>query len=137
MNKQDKRLSIGGLSKLTGCNIETIRYYEKIALLPAPSRTEGGHRIYSTDLQKRLIFICKTRALGFALEEVRNLLELINGDYSCNEVKHLVLEHIKVVKAKINELAQLQSSLESMASQCSGGDLPDCAAIDSLFENEV
>ncbi|SFG52419.1 MerR family transcriptional regulator [Neptunomonas qingdaonensis] len=136
MMKEDKTLSIGGLSKLTGCNIETIRYYEKIALLPAPLRTQGGHRLYSNSLQKRLIFICKARGLGFTLEEVRNLLELINGDYSCDEVKHLVLEHLNVVKTKIDELARLQSSLELMASQCAGGDLPDCAAIDSLFEKE-
>jgi len=136
MTRQNKALSIGGLSKLTGCNIETIRYYEKIDLLPAPLRTEGGHRLYPNSLQRRLVFICKSRSLGFTLEEVRNLLELINGDYSCDEVKQVVLEHLSVVKGKINELVRLQNSLESMAAQCSGGGFPDCAAIDSLFELE-
>lgn len=134
MTRQDKALSIGGLSKLTGCNIETIRYYEKIALLPAPLRTEGGHRLYPNSLQKRLVFICKARSLGFTLEEVRNLLELTDGDYSCEQVKKVVLEHLSVVKNKIDELVRLQSSLELMADKCTGGDLPDCAAIDSLFE---
>lgn len=136
MVKQNKTLSIGGLSKLTGCNIETIRYYEKIALLPAPSRTQGGHRLYPNSFQRRLIFICKARSLGFTLEEVRNLLELIEGNYSCDEVKQIVLAQLCVVKTKINELTQLQNSLESMASQCAGGELSDCAAIDSLFEME-
>lgn len=134
MTRQDKALSIGGLSKLTGCNIETIRYYEKIDLLPAPLRTEGGHRLYPNSLQRRLVFICKARSLGFTLEEVRNLLDLTDGSYSCDEVKHVVLGHLSVVKKKIEELARLQTSLESLAAQCKGGDLPDCAAIDSLFE---
>lgn len=136
MIKQDKTLSIGGLSKLTGCNIETIRYYEKISLLPAPLRTNGGHRLYPRSLQSRLVFICKARSLGFTLEEVRDLLELINRNYSCDEVKQVVLEHLGVVKTKINQLVRLQNSLESMVSQCAGGSLSDCAAIDSLFERE-
>jgi MerR family mercuric resistance operon transcriptional regulator len=134
MAEKSGGLSIGELSKLTGCNIETIRYYEKISLLPAPARTEGGHRQYQESLQSRLVFICKTRRLGFSLEEVRNLLELTDGRYSCDEVKQVVLKHLGVVKNKIDELALLQTNLESMAAQCKGGGLPDCAAIDSLFE---
>ena len=134
MTKTGDSLSIGGLSKLTGCNIETIRYYEKISLLPAPTRTLGGHRQYPTALQRRLTFICKARRLGFTLEEVRNLLALTDGNYSCDEVKQVVLDHIRVVRDKINELDTLESSLEAMAAQCSGGGLPNCAAIDSLFE---
>jgi MerR family mercuric resistance operon transcriptional regulator len=134
MAKKGDSLSIGGLSKLTGCNIETIRYYEKISLMPPPSRTEGGHRQYQESLQQRLMFICKARRLGFTLEEVRNLLELTEGDYSCNEVKQVVLGHLSVVRSKIDELIRLENSLESMAAQCTGGGLPNCAAIDSLFE---
>ncbi len=134
MAKKCVALSIGGLSKLTGCNIETIRYYEKISLMPAPTRTEGGHREYQESLQKRLMFICKARRLGFTLGEVRNLLELTDGDYSCDEVKQVVLGHLHVVRNKIDELVRLESSLESMAAQCTGGGLPNCAAIDSLFE---
>ncbi|MCW9051869.1 MAG: helix-turn-helix domain-containing protein [Motiliproteus sp.] len=127
-------LSIGGLSKLTGCNIETIRYYERISLLPAPARTEGGHRKYPQSFQERLMFICKARRLGFTLEEVRNLLELTDGGYSCDEVKQIVLSHLSVVRNKIEELVRLESSLESMAAQCTGGGLPNCAAIDNLFD---
>ncbi len=129
-----KTLSIGGLSKLTGCHIETIRYYEKINLLPAPLRSAGGHRVYPSNLQSRLVFIRKARNLGFTLEEVRNLLELVNGDYTCDEVKQVVIEHIGVVTTKIKELSQMKKSLKVMTTQCSGGGLHDCAAIDSLFE---
>ncbi len=131
-NKCDS-VSIGGLSKLTGCNIETIRYYEKASLMPAPARTEGGHRLYSKTLQRRLTFICKARRLGFTLQEVRSLLEMTDGGYSCDEVKQVVLNQLSVVRSKIEELARLESNLETMASQCSGGGLPHCAAVDSLF----
>jgi MerR family mercuric resistance operon transcriptional regulator len=130
----DKALSIGGLSKLTGCNIETIRYYEKINLLPAPHRSEGGHRMYPSNLQSKLVFIRKARNLGFTLKEVRNLLDLISGDYTCDEVKQVVVEHIDVVTTKIKELTQMRNNLKVMASQCLGGSFTDCSAIDSLFD---
>ena len=81
-------LTRGALSKRTGCNIETIRYYEKIALMPDPPRSAGGHRIYGEDLVKRLTSIRRARELGFTIEEVRGLLGLVDGgDYSCAEVK--------------------------------------------------
>ena len=134
MNRKAAALSIGRLSKKTGCHIETIRYYEKISLLPAPTRTEGGHRLYSQALQQRLIFICKARGLGFTLEEVRNLLCLTDNSYSCDEIKQVILGHLDVVKNKISELVRMQNSLESMAGQCIGGSLSQCAAIDSLFD---
>ncbi|MFT6915752.1 MAG: MerR family mercuric resistance operon transcriptional regulator [Motiliproteus sp.] len=134
MAKKRETLSIGGLSTLTGCNIETIRYYEKMTLLPAPARTAGGHRLYPVTLQKRLMFICRARRLGFTLEEVRHLLGLTEGDYSCAEVKQVVLGHLGVVRNRIEELVRLETNLTSMAAQCTGGALPNCAAIDSLFD---
>ncbi len=71
---------IGSLSKRTGCNIETIRYYERIGIMPKPPRTEGGHRVYTRDRLKRLTFIRRSRELGFTLDQVRNLLSLADGD---------------------------------------------------------
>jgi DNA-binding transcriptional MerR regulator len=67
------RIAIGRLSKHTGTNIETIRYYERISLLPAPPRSSGGCRLYGTDHLKRLNFIRRARALGFSIGEVRTL----------------------------------------------------------------
>lgn len=61
-------LGIGELSRNTGCNIETIRYYERLGLLHKPLRTEGGHRLYNTTNQQRLLFILRARRLGFSLE---------------------------------------------------------------------
>jgi MerR family mercuric resistance operon transcriptional regulator len=67
---------IGELSRITGCPIETIRYYEKLQLLAEPQRTEGGHRLYNKVHQKRLGFILKSRGVGFTLEKTRELLSL-------------------------------------------------------------
>jgi MerR family transcriptional regulator, mercuric resistance operon regulatory protein len=65
------RIAIGRLSKHTGTNIETIRYYERVGLLPAPARTPGGYRQYGTDHLKRLNFVRRARTLGFSIGEVR------------------------------------------------------------------
>lgn len=127
-------LTIGALSKHTGCNIETIRYYERIGILLAPPRTEGGHRLYGRDHLKRLFFIRRARELGFSLQEVRGLLSLVDGgDYTCAEVRALTLKHADEVKRKITDLKKLERVLKRMASQCEGGEIPECPAIDALF----
>lgn len=130
------RATIGTLSKLTGCNVETIRYYERIGLLPAPPRTEGGHRVYGDVHARRLTFVRRSRELGFAIEEVRELLSLVDGKrYTCDEVQALTLDHLADVKKKLADLRQLERVLRKMAAQCSGGKVPECPIIDALFES--
>ena len=81
-------LTRGALAARTGCNIETIRYYERIGLLPPPPRSAGGHRLYGRDLVKRLTFVRRSRDLGFTLKEIRELLRLVDGGtYTCGEVE--------------------------------------------------
>jgi DNA-binding transcriptional MerR regulator len=75
--------TIGEISEQTGVHIETVRYYEKVGLLPPPPRTEGGHRLYADDHLKRIIFIRRSRELGFTLDDIRNLLGLVEGGYTC------------------------------------------------------
>ena len=74
-------LSIGGLSKRTGCNIETIRYYERIGLMPAPPRTPAGRRVYDDDHVRHLTSIRRSRELGFTLDAIRGLLRLVEGGH--------------------------------------------------------
>src|SRR5438093_6341175 len=82
------RLAIGTLSKRTGCNIETIRYYERVGLLPAPARSSGGYRLYGTGHLKRLAFVRRARTLGFSIDEVRTLLRLADErKRPCAEVR--------------------------------------------------
>jgi DNA-binding transcriptional MerR regulator len=74
--KKSEGISIGDLGRLTGMNIETIRYYEKIKMLQAPPRTAGGHRVYGPNETRALAFIRRARELGFTLDEIRALLDL-------------------------------------------------------------
>jgi len=133
---QAQRLMIGGLSQRTGCNIETIRYYERVGMPPAPPRTEGGHRSYGEKHLERLTFIRRSRELGFTLDEVRSLLSLVDGgDYTCGEVLALTREHLEAVRAKILDLKRLEKTLTEIAGQCSGGAVPNCPIVDALFQH--
>lgn len=131
-------LSRGALARRTGCNIETIRYYEQIGLLPPPPRSQGGHRIYDQDLLKRLNFVRRSRELGFALGEIRGLLRLVDGRrYTCAQVEALTLDHAREIRRKIADLRKLKQALEAMASQCSGGRVPECPIVDALFDSRA
>ncbi|MFQ5566805.1 MAG: helix-turn-helix domain-containing protein [Paracoccaceae bacterium] len=128
-------MTIGGLSKETGVNIETIRYYERVGILPAPPRTEGGHRLYMQPHVKRLTFIRRSRELGFSLDEIRALLHLVDGgDFTCAEVEAITLQHLDGIRRKIADLRKLERVLRKMAAQCDGGAVPECPVIDALFD---
>ena len=134
MDAQHPVLGIGALSRQTGCNIETIRYYEKIHLLNVPARTEGGHRMFDHAQVKRLTFILRCRQLGFSIGEIRNLLGLVDGDAaSCAEVKSVTELHLGDVRQKIHDLKNLEAVLAQMVSECSGTEVPECPIIDTLY----
>ena len=127
-------LLIGEISRRTGVNIETIRYYERIEVMPRPKRSEGGHRLYNESQLNRLAFIKRSRELGFTLKEVRALLTLIDsGKMTCSEVHALTIEHLKQVKSKIDDLRKLEHALKNLAAQCSLGDVSDCPIVETLF----
>jgi len=130
-----KPLTRGGLAARTGCNIETIRYYERVGLLPPPPRSAGGHRLYGEGLMRRLNFVRRSRDLGFSIEEIRELLRLVDGGtYTCAEVERLARDHVREIRRKISDLRKLEKALETMAAQCSGAAVPDCPIIDALFD---
>lgn len=126
-------MTIGALSDRTGVNIETIRYFEKVGLLPAPPRTEGGHRSYGTEHVRTLAFIRRGRELGFTPDEVRALLELRQpGKASCCEVKEIAAHHLDRVRAKIADLTRLERLLTKTIDQCSGEAAPECPVLDMI-----
>lgn len=127
-------LSIGALSKQSGVNIETIRYYEKIGVMPAPARSAGGYRLYLPEHLKRLGFVRRGRQLGFSLDELRGLLELVDGHaYTCAEVHALTLQHLTEVRRKIVDLRRLERVMADMVAQCTEDLVPECPVIDALF----
>jgi len=133
--KPAKGLSIGALSQDTGVNIETIRYYERVGVMPAPERTAGGFRKYREDHLKRLNFIRRGRELGFSLADLRELLRLVDGHaYTCAQVRTLTLRYLAETRRKIADLRRLARVMANMVAKCTGRRVPDCPIIDALFE---
>ena len=125
--------TIGALSELTGVNIETIRYYEKIGLLPPPRRTEGRHRLYDRDLTQRLQFVRRSRELGFSIEEIKALLRLVDqGGLGCREAKSITEGHLADIRGKISDLKRLERVLGRLATACEANELPQCPLLETL-----
>ncbi len=121
------------LAKATGCNLETIRYYEQIGIMPDPPRTARGFRVYGEEHVRRLRFVMRMRELGFSLNEVRGLLTLVDGGtQTCAEVHERTLAHLSDVRARITDLKRIESVLEETAAKCSGEDVPECPVLDAL-----
>ena len=128
-------LSIGALSRRTGVNVETIRYYERRGVLAAPPRTAGGHRIYDDTHRQRLRFVRRCRELGFGLDEIMQMLRLVDGgDVTCAEVRGITVAHLADVRAKIADLKRMERSLADTARRCAGDETPDCPIIEALFD---
>ena len=126
-------VTIGHLARATDTKVETIRFYEKTGLLPAPARTEGNYRAYNEQHLNRLSFIRRARDLGFSIDQIRALLKLSDDkERSCEAIDALVREHLQAVDAKIRDLKALRRELDNMLGQCSRGAVAECRIIEAL-----
>jgi len=130
----DGPVSIGELAKVTSTKVVTIRYYERIGLLASPPRTSGNYRAYDGEQVARLRFIRKCRDLGFALDQVRDLLKLSSRkEQDCTEVDRLAAAHLAAVESKIADLKRLATELRRLNACCQGGGrIADCRIIEAL-----
>ncbi len=121
------------LARATGCHLETIRYYERIGLMPDPPRSTSGYRVYDEAHVRRLRFILRARELGFGIDEIRGLLQLVDcRSQTCAEVQRRTEPHLAEVRAKIADLQRIETTLVTMISQCSGKNVPECPILDAL-----
>jgi Cu(I)-responsive transcriptional regulator len=126
-------LTIGDLGKATGTNAETIRYYERIGLLPKPPRTSGNYRDYGQAELGRLSFIRRARDLGFSLDQVRALLGLSDDRArDCADVDRIAEAHLLEVDRKLADLTALRRELKAVIDSCGGGSVADCRIIEAL-----
>jgi MerR family transcriptional regulator, mercuric resistance operon regulatory protein len=124
---------IGELSRRTGVNIETIRYYERIKMLPPPPRSEGGRRVYGPVQVQRLSFIRRGRELGFTLDEIRALLALGGPEKApCVQVREIATKHLDDIRAKIADLRKLERLLARTVERCEDGEAPECPMLEIL-----
>ena len=131
MSRQD--LTIGRLALSAGVNLETVRYYERIGLMPAPARTQGGPRCYEPEHAQRLRFIRRSRELGFGIDAIRRLIALCEPTaQSCSEVRDMAQDHLVSIEAKIADLQRLQALLKQTVSDCGDGRRVRCPVIEEL-----
>lgn len=126
-------MQIGDLSRRAGVNIETIRYYERIGVLPKPARQANGRRIYGPADAERLGFIRHARYLGFDLPSIRVLLALQEQpEVSCDDASRIAQGQLEVVENRIARLVKLRDELARMVSECSRGRVSECHVIEAL-----
>lgn len=128
-----KSYTVGQLAQDTGIKPVTIRYYEKIGLLPQASRSEAGYRLYSKADHSRLLFIRRSRGLGFSLDDIRELLSLADRQQeSCAGVDAKVEQQLEQVRSRLNDLRAMEQELERLSQCCEGGVIMDCRIIETL-----
>lgn len=128
-----KGRSIGRLSTATGVKVPTIRFYEKIGLLPQPARNASDYRMYDDAAFQRLAFIRHARQLGFEIDAIRSLLDLADDPARpCDEANRIAERQLSAVEAKIEGLESLRAELQRMQVACAGGRVSNCRVIEAL-----
>ncbi|MDE1915948.1 MAG: helix-turn-helix domain-containing protein [Sphingomonadales bacterium] len=128
----DTAIAIGELSRRTGCNIETIRYYERIGLIPRAAR-RGRYRSYGATDVGRLLFVRRARELGFTLEEIAALLGIaIAGQVNCGEARDIAAAHLMGVRKRLADLKRMERVLAATVAACDRDDHAGCPLIDTL-----
>ena len=127
-------LTIGRLAQEVGLNLETVRYYERRGLLPAPPRSLSGYRLYPTETARRLRFIQRAKDLGFSLREIKELLSLrVSPRTSRKEIRQKAEAKITDIRAKIQSLESIEKSLRRLTKACGGcGPVSECPILEGL-----
>lgn len=132
----DVCFSIGDLAARGGTKVETIRYYEKVGLMPQAARTAGNHRAYTRAHADRLAFIRHSRELGFPLDSIRALLALSDDpDRPCTQVDVIARTHLGEVRRRIDRLQALEAELARMVEACGCGRVAECRVIGVLADH--
>jgi Cu(I)-responsive transcriptional regulator len=130
--------AIGDLARIAGTKVQTIRYYEQQGLVRAPARTEGNQRRYVQADLDRLKFIRHARELGFALDDVRSLLQLAaHPEKPCAEADAIAKAQLRDVERKIARLKSLRTALNAMIAACRHGEVRTCRIIETLADHDL
>ena len=131
-------MKIGAVARQAGITVETVRFYEKKGLLQPPARNESGYRIYSPESLQHLLFITRSKELGFSLKEIKELLQLREApDTTCTEIKAQAEKKIIEVERKIQDLEQIKEGLIQVTNSCPGaGSLRNCTIIEAILDKK-
>ncbi len=127
-------LTIGKVAAQAGVHVETVRYYERVGLLPPPPRTDSGYRLYQPESVVRLRFIKEAQGLGFTLDEIRELLALrVDAQTSCQEVRRRAERKVAEMEEKIRSLQKMRDALARLIAACEqGGPDGECPILEAL-----
>ncbi len=132
--EEDKGMTIGELARRAGVHLETIRYYERVGVMPSPERSSAGYRLYRSEDLRRLNFIRRAKELGFTLREIRELFDLrMEPSTTCEDVRLRALEKVRTIEQRLRELEQMRRALQRLAATCTGrGPAGECPFLDAL-----
>jgi MerR family mercuric resistance operon transcriptional regulator len=127
-------IGIGELARLAECRVDTIRYYERVGLMPKPERSEGGQRRYSENQARQLLFIRRLRDLGFSVEEIGGFLAVRRQEsYRCADFKKIADARLAQIHYQIGELRRLERRLREISAHCIEGAGENCGAVEELW----
>ncbi len=133
MQSQQSVFYIGDAAKITGVQVETIRFYEREGVLPPPERGRNGYRLYSRAHIERLMFVKRCRALGFSLQETQSLLSLADSENrTCRQISTIASNRLNDVRTKIADLKRMEKVLEEYVNVCPGDATADCPIVAAL-----
>jgi MerR family mercuric resistance operon transcriptional regulator len=131
-------LSIGEIARLGECRVDTIRYYERIGLLPKPERSDGGQRRYSETQARQLLFIRRLRDLGFSLGEIEGFVRMVRQQsYGCSAFKRMAEARTVEIRRKITELRHIERRLANMSAHCESAAVANCGVIEVLWGGDI
>lgn len=126
-------MNIGEIAKLSELPTKTVRYYADVGLVKAVGRSASGYRTYDEKTLRKLIFVRRSRAMGFSIEECRKLLGLYEDQSRASvEVRTIAKQHLVEIDKKLEDLKKLQKELSLLVSTCKGDNRPDCPILDAL-----
>lgn len=129
-------MTIGGLAVATATDAQTIRYYERLELLPKPRRTESNYRTYDDTYIQRIMFIKRAKEIGFSLNDIKVLLSMADGKVvGCKEVRRFAETRLSKIRAQIVNLNAMERALSELLRQCALSEkITDCPILESLSE---
>ena len=138
MKSSRTTLGIGELARLGECRVDTIRYYERIGLMPKPERSEGKQRRYSERQARQLLFIRRLRDLGFSVEEASGFLAMHRqNSYGCSDFKRIADERLARIRQQISDLRRLERRLREIGAHCAEGANTNCGVIEALWGADI
>lgn len=138
MKSSRTMLGIGELASLADCRVDTIRYYERIGLMPKPDRTEGKQRRYNEHQARQLLFIRRLRDLGFSVEEAAGFLAVHRqNSYGCSDFKRIADARMAEIRQQVRKLRQLERRLREISAHCAEGENTKCGVIEALWDADI